>query len=291
MKKLIVSLVFCGFLAMFWCGLFVTPVSAIPGDINNSGTVETGDIVYLINYLYKNSPPPVNPIDADVDGSSGINMGDVMQLIGYCYTGCSLIPYSGTSVKLGSKILLSSDLISPMASGPTDTISVKILLNEGPDLVGFVIPLSYADQPGEVEVTLDSVSFYGSIIPSSWNPDQNLVRIDNTEKTVLISSRANFTGITPIDSGTTGVLATLYFNKTANGTPHSLSITEIPPSHSLMLISAYCADGTPPSRRITVPVLSLGLVGDANCDGRVDIGDIVYSINYLFRGGPPPCGS
>jgi hypothetical protein len=29
-------------------------------------------------------------------------------------------------------------------------------------------------------------------------------------------------------------------------------------------------------------------VGDANCDGVVDIGDVVFLINYLFKGGPPP---
>ena len=28
--------------------------------------------------------------------------------------------------------------------------------------------------------------------------------------------------------------------------------------------------------------------GDCNCDGKVDVGDVVYLINYLFRGGPPP---
>ncbi len=30
-------------------------------------------------------------------------------------------------------------------------------------------------------------------------------------------------------------------------------------------------------------------VGDCNCDGVVDIGDVVYLINYLFIDGPPPC--
>ncbi len=29
-------------------------------------------------------------------------------------------------------------------------------------------------------------------------------------------------------------------------------------------------------------------VGDTNCDGVVDIGDVVFLINYLFRVGPPP---
>jgi hypothetical protein len=29
--------------------------------------------------------------------------------------------------------------------------------------------------------------------------------------------------------------------------------------------------------------------GDANCDGTVDIADVIYLINYLFTGGPAPC--
>ncbi|NIN00313.1 MAG: hypothetical protein GTO24_20210 [candidate division Zixibacteria bacterium] len=29
-------------------------------------------------------------------------------------------------------------------------------------------------------------------------------------------------------------------------------------------------------------------IGDANCDGVVEAGDIVYLINYLFQGGDPP---
>ena len=30
-------------------------------------------------------------------------------------------------------------------------------------------------------------------------------------------------------------------------------------------------------------------VADANCDGTVDVGDVVYLVNYLYRGGPEPC--
>ncbi len=30
-------------------------------------------------------------------------------------------------------------------------------------------------------------------------------------------------------------------------------------------------------------------VGDANSDGIVNIGDVVYLVSYLYRGGPPPC--
>jgi len=31
------------------------------------------------------------------------------------------------------------------------------------------------------------------------------------------------------------------------------------------------------------------LSGDANCDTKVTISDVVYLVNYLFKGGPPPC--
>jgi hypothetical protein len=30
------------------------------------------------------------------------------------------------------------------------------------------------------------------------------------------------------------------------------------------------------------------IAGDANCDGNVTVADVVYLINYLFKGGPPP---
>jgi hypothetical protein len=36
------------------------------------------------------------------------------------------------------------------------------------------------------------------------------------------------------------------------------------------------------------PTPVLAPVGDTNCDGVVDIGDVVFLVNYLFRGGPPP---
>jgi hypothetical protein len=35
-------------------------------------------------------------------------------------------------------------------------------------------------------------------------------------------------------------------------------------------------------------IVAQGLCGDANIDGIVDIGDIVYLINYVFYGGPEP---
>jgi hypothetical protein len=36
---------------------------------------------------------------------------------------------------------------------------------------------------------------------------------------------------------------------------------------------------------IPVPKVCLG---DANGDGKITVSDVVYLINYLFKGGPPP---
>ena len=37
------------------------------------------------------------------------------------------------------------------------------------------------------------------------------------------------------------------------------------------------------------PPPAVFLAGDANCDTKVTISDVVYLVNYLFKGGPPPC--
>ncbi|KPK99472.1 MAG: hypothetical protein AMJ91_07705 [candidate division Zixibacteria bacterium SM23_73_3] len=290
MKKLAIFSVFCGVLAMLLGGFFAPPAVAVPGDVNGDGSVEFGDILYLIDYLFTGGSAPPNPIDADIDGSPGINMGDLLQLIGH-FSGCELLPYTGVSVRVGSNIRFSSDLIRPMdpeLGNTVDTTYIKIIENGGPDLMGMVIPISFANQPNEVEVILDSVSFSGSIIP--W-PDWAMASaIDNVNKTVLIYPYADDFNDPPLDSGTTGLVATLYFTKLVDGDPLAISTTEIPPSHSFILIKSYCADGISPSERIFTPKLSLNRNGDANCDGIIDLGDILYLVSYLYKGGPPPCG-
>ncbi|HEX7401971.1 MAG TPA: hypothetical protein VF369_07310 [candidate division Zixibacteria bacterium] len=287
MKKLAFFLVCFGIIAVLGGGFLAPSAHAILGDINGDGNlIFNSDFIYMRDFLFLGGPPPPNPIDADIDGSPGINMGDLLQLIGYYFGGCSFLPYTGASVRVNSQIRFSSDLIFPMSSGTLDTTYIKIIANGGPDLMGMVIPLSYANLPGEVEVDLDQVSFTGSILPAGWNKSAH---IDNTNKKVLIYIYPNSTD-PPLVSGTTGIVATLYFTKVADGDPLAISATEIPPSHQFILISAYCADGVSPSERIFTPMLSLALNGDVNCDGIVDVGDVVYTINYLFKHGPPPCG-
>jgi C1A family cysteine protease len=58
---------------------------ALCGDCNNDGVINVGDVVYLINYLYRDGSPP-QPIElGDTNGDSVVDVGDVVYLINYLY--------------------------------------------------------------------------------------------------------------------------------------------------------------------------------------------------------------
>jgi hypothetical protein len=57
----------------------------ICGDCNGDEIVDVGDVVYLINYLYKNGSAP-DPVEAgDANGDEIVDVGDVVHLINYLY--------------------------------------------------------------------------------------------------------------------------------------------------------------------------------------------------------------
>ena len=57
------------------------------GDVNSDGIVNSSDVVYLIDYLFKNGPEPSDPNSADVNFDCQINSADVVYLIDYLFRG------------------------------------------------------------------------------------------------------------------------------------------------------------------------------------------------------------
>ncbi len=56
-----------------------------PGDVNHDGKVDVGDVIFLINYLFKSSIEP-EPIESgDVNGDCVVDIGDVVYLINYLF--------------------------------------------------------------------------------------------------------------------------------------------------------------------------------------------------------------
>jgi murein tripeptide amidase MpaA len=57
------------------------------GDVNTDGVIDIGDVVFLLNFLYRNGDPPnlVEAGDANCDGI--VNVADVVYLVNYLYRG------------------------------------------------------------------------------------------------------------------------------------------------------------------------------------------------------------
>lgn len=59
------------------------------GDANSNLTVESGDVVYLVNYLFKGGPPP-NPMwKGDASGDCQVTISDTVYLVAYLFKGGS----------------------------------------------------------------------------------------------------------------------------------------------------------------------------------------------------------
>ena len=65
------------------------PPIIVCGDVNNDWNVEITDIVYMINYLFRNGEPPLcaNPYTtcADANGDGEVTIADVVHLINYLF--------------------------------------------------------------------------------------------------------------------------------------------------------------------------------------------------------------
>jgi len=140
------------------------------------------------------------------------------------------------------------------------------------------IPLDYGD--GGAPVVADSVKFLG-------RAGSFLVKtadIDPDSQTVLISLITD----PPVSAGS-GILAKIYFHITDSATAGDtvyLDVTTIPPDDSLLFTTSVASfEPFYVSGCIAVEAFA---AGDVNKDGKVNLGDIIYLVNYVFKGGPAP---
>ncbi|MEZ5359336.1 MAG: FG-GAP-like repeat-containing protein [Candidatus Zixiibacteriota bacterium] len=57
------------------------------GDTDSDGSVNVGDAVYLINYIFKNGFPPIPLSRGNVNCDASVNVGDAVYLINYIFRG------------------------------------------------------------------------------------------------------------------------------------------------------------------------------------------------------------
>jgi hypothetical protein len=57
------------------------------GDVTGDGAINIGDVVFLINFLYRGGPPPQPLSSGDINTDCEVNVGDVVYLINYLFRG------------------------------------------------------------------------------------------------------------------------------------------------------------------------------------------------------------
>ena len=57
------------------------------GDANLDGSLDVGDISFLVDYLFQGGPQSVCPLEADVNASGGTDVADLTYLVDYLFVG------------------------------------------------------------------------------------------------------------------------------------------------------------------------------------------------------------
>lgn len=66
---------------------FVHALHIIRGDANSDGAISAGDIVYLLNYLFRADDAPCPMESGDTNCSGAVEAGDIVYLITYLFRG------------------------------------------------------------------------------------------------------------------------------------------------------------------------------------------------------------
>jgi hypothetical protein len=66
---------------------YVHAVRVTRGDLNADGIINVGDVVYMVNYLYRGGEEPCPVESGDVNNDGIVNVGDVVFLVNYLYRG------------------------------------------------------------------------------------------------------------------------------------------------------------------------------------------------------------
>jgi hypothetical protein len=199
-----------------------------------------------------------------------------------------LIPYDGNGFSI-SDIEFTFPPIRPGGPEPFD-VTLDLTDNPGPDLMGMIITFSYQHEAGHVGVSLDNVDFDGNIVPPEWETGYST---DPDNRKARIWLLALSPDDPPLAAGVEGLIATLTFTRTENiaGPTTFLGPAIFPPTQLPMVITSFYADDdTPPEERILIPRYVFVPPGDVTGDGVVNSADIIFLINFLFAGGPPPSG-
>lgn len=66
-------------------GVYGMGCGIVCGEINGDAIINIADVVYLINYIFRDGPPPVNLSAADTNANGDVDVGDAVVLVNYIF--------------------------------------------------------------------------------------------------------------------------------------------------------------------------------------------------------------
>jgi hypothetical protein len=71
----------------------------LAGDVNNSGSITSADIIYLVGFVFKGGPAPLPCNEnGDVQCSGSVTSADIIYLVGFVFKGgpapCDICAFS-----------------------------------------------------------------------------------------------------------------------------------------------------------------------------------------------------
>jgi hypothetical protein len=254
------------------------------GDLNNDANIDMDDYNWLINYMFHDGPMPIG--DADMDECGSVNIGDAWYLIQHLWVAgdppcegsitCNS-PTGGNSISLGCPIIVQE------LTG--DSVPIPIYLTN-PDTIRSA-SLGFKHNSPDIEIT--SVSFLGSMTSTEVGRGFS---VDPANNEVEIYWNSAYDQIRP-QSG--GLFATMWAQLPINAPDQIIDFdtTFIGPATEFVLCPVNGGVLTPAYNDCGdidfIIMTSKPVCGDANCSGDVNVGDAVYIINYVFKGGAAPC--
>ena len=290
-------------LALVLTGTAVSSLSAqqfIRADANTNGAMNLDDVIYISAYLYSDGPAPMVLDSGDVNDNGAVELGDMVKLLEFVFLGGPFppapFPFPGTDPTanlFAPPVTPNISLSLPNLSVVPGTESIPVQLTLSSDTVIHALEVALTFDPAAV--TLSSFEVANGILGiAGVEYIQQGLSNDPAEPYLWLAAVADFA--TPVVGQFIPAGMNLPVATTQATIPNSANAPQT------TQISFAPEVSSPPKRNLVVlaggdtraPTTSGGVIdievifirGDSNHDCMLDVSDVIYTVAWLFQGGP-----